>query len=68
MHKFSILFIISLILLVLPNMLIAQPPIDPGCNPDLGCPIDNGVVALIAGVICIAGYKAYTIGKSLTIN
>ena len=41
------LFLLMLIFILLPELIHADPG-DPGCPPDEVCPIDSGLVALIA--------------------
>ncbi len=59
----SIVIIIAF--LVIPSILIAQPPPDPCPDPmDPDCPIDSGLVFLMAAVILIALKKAYDFKKA----
>ena len=65
LQKFSI---ISFLILLLPALVDAQGcigGIDPGCSPDdyCPCPIDNGVLLLIAVVLGIAAKKAIDLKK-----
>ena len=56
----SFLFFTSLIVIVsfLPSIGFAQP-IDPNCDPVLGCPIDGGVSLLIVLGIGVGAKKSY---------
>lgn len=56
----SLLFHIFLILLVslFPSITFGQP-IDPGCVPVEGCPIDGGVSLLIVFAIGVGAKKSY---------
>lgn len=43
---------------------ISHAQLDPGCNPDLPCPIDGGLSLLIAAGIGIGVKKAYGLRKN----
>lgn len=63
--KFVLKFIPFFILLVVfsvPFNVFAQLG-DPGCSPDDPCPVDSGVIFLIAVAIIIAAGKAWAGGK-----
>lgn len=46
---FTYLLLLLFVFLLLPSLTHAQPgPPDPDCGPDYPCPIDSGLVALIA--------------------
>ena len=50
---------------IIPSIGFAQaPPIDPNCDPIIGCPIDGGVSLLIALGIGIGAKKSYANQKS----
>ena len=54
---FLVFFIVLLFLS--PIISMAQPPIDPGCDPaDPTCPIDGGISLLIAAGIGLGARKA----------
>jgi hypothetical protein len=55
--------------LVVPSLLIAQPPPDPCPDPQLpDCPIDSGLVLLIAAAVLIALKKAFDYKKKVYIQ
>jgi hypothetical protein len=57
-QKFSIFFLM-LAFAIVPAISFAQDPEDPCTAPEDPCPIDNGVVFLMAAVVCIAAKKTY---------
>ncbi len=57
-QKFS-LFFLMLAFNFVPAISFAQDPDDPCTAPEDPCPIDSGVVLLIASVVAIAAKKTY---------
>jgi len=60
--KLLISFLICACLSLAPMLSHAQT--DPGCNPDLPCPIDNGVLFLLAAGLALGAKGAYSFRKS----
>lgn len=62
--KIALTLLICIFCSVVPFLSHAQV-IDPGCNPDLPCPIDGGLSLLIAAGIGIGAKKAYAAKKKV---
>ncbi|MEQ1554284.1 MAG: hypothetical protein ABL929_08910 [Ferruginibacter sp.] len=60
----QLLAFLFLIAICFPLNLHAQDPDDPCTDPADPCPIDNGVVLLIAASVVIAAKKAYDFNTS----
>jgi hypothetical protein len=59
--KIATTFLICIVCSLMP--LLSHAQLDPGCNPDLPCPIDGGLSLLIAAGIGIGAKKAYAARK-----
>ncbi len=63
-HTFS-LFFLMVVFAIIPAISFAQDPDDPCTAPEDRCPIDSGVVLLMAAVVAIAAKKTYDYRNAL---
>ena len=67
MKKYLLYINCFLVSMFISTITIAQPPADPCVDPLLDCPIDDGVIVLIAFAVLIAIKKVYDYKKSIRI-